>query len=107
MLRHSVVLPFALALALPAVGFGDDAKVAKGKEIYAAQKCQMCHSIGGTVGKKTPLDGVGSKFDAATIKKWIVAPKEMKPDIKKPDFSKKIMGDDLDALVAYLETLKK
>ncbi len=107
MRRQALAIPFVLALAIPAVSFGDDAKAAKGKEIYGLRKCKMCHSIAGEGNKKTPLDGVGSKHDEATLRKWIVSPKEMKPDIKKPDFSKTITGDDLDALVAYLASLKK
>jgi cytochrome c2 len=107
MRRQVLAIPFVLALAFPAVGSGDDAKVAKGKEVYGLRKCKMCHSIAGEGNKKTSLDGVGSKFDEATLRKWIVSPKEMKPDIKKPDFSKTITGDDLDALVAYLASLKK
>jgi cytochrome c2 len=107
MRRQALVIPFVLALAFPAVSFGDDAKVAKGKEVYGLNKCKMCHAIAGEGNKKTPLDGVGSKYDEATLRKWVVSPKEMKADIKKPDFSKKIAGEDLDALVAYLGSLKK
>jgi cytochrome c2 len=96
-----------MALALPALVFADDSKIAKGKGVYELRKCKMCHSIGGEGNKKTPLDGVGSKFDEATLRKWVISPKEMKPEVKKPDFSKTITGEDLDALVAYLASLKK
>jgi len=107
MLRNSVVVSFALGLAFSVLGSADDAKIAKGKGVYELRKCKMCHSIAGEGNKKTPLDGVGSKLDEATLRKWIVSPKEMKPEIKKPDFSKTITGEDLDALVAYLASLKK
>jgi cytochrome c2 len=107
MLRKSVLISFVATLAVSAVGFSDDAKIAKGKGVYELLKCKMCHSIGAEGNKKTPLDGVGSKFDEATLRKWVVSPKEMKPEIKKPDFSKTITGEDLDALVAYLASLKK
>ena len=96
-----------LILVMAVVVFSAAGDVEAGKAVYATLKCKMCHSIGAEGNKKTPLDGVGSKFDEATLRKWVVSPKEMKPEIKKPDFSKTITGEDLDALVAYLASLKK
>lgn len=83
----------------------DAAQVEKGKEVFKAQKCAMCHSIAGVGNKKTPLDGVGAKLKADDLRKWIVTPQEMKADVKKKGFDK-LEKADLDALVAYLETLK-
>ena len=53
-----------------------------------------------------PLDGVGSKLSAADIKKWIVSPKEMKADTKMKAYPS-LTAEDLDAMVAYLASLKK
>lgn len=83
----------------------DAAQIEKGKEVFKAQKCAMCHSIAGVGNKKTPLDGVGAKLKADDIRKWIVTPQEMKPDVKKKGFDK-LEKADLDALVAYIESLK-
>jgi mono/diheme cytochrome c family protein len=77
-----------------------------GKEVYTANKCQMCHMIDGVGSKRVPLDGVGSKLTKEEIRKWIVAPAEMNPKVKKPNFAK-IAEKDLAALVDYLATLKK
>jgi cytochrome c2 len=79
---------------------------AKGKEVFAAQKCSMCHAIEGKGNKNSPLDGVGSKLSSDQIKKWIVSPKEMKADSKMKAYLS-LAGADLDALVAYLSSLKK
>ena len=85
---------------------------AHGKELFTDTKCGVCHSIGGTGNKKGPLDGVASKLSAAEIREWITdAPAmatKMKADRKPPmkaypDLAKQ----DLDDLVAYLQTLKK
>lgn len=90
---------------------GQDA-AKRGQELYAAQKCQGCHAIGGKGYKANPLDGVGAKLSAADIRAWIVTPKEMatkaqskaKPPM--PDRYAKLPAADIDALVAYMQTLK-
>ena len=91
--------------------FAQDAKVARGGEVYAAQKCAMCHSIGEKGNKKGPLDGVGTKLSADDIRLWMTDAKSMtaktnstrKPEMKSYTLPK----DDLDALVAYMVSLKK
>ena len=108
----------AVATAVMAFGFANaayaqDAKlVAKGEQVYAAQKCAMCHSIGDKGNKKGPLDGVGSKLTVAEIREWMVNPAEMtkktkserKPVMKAYD---KLSKEDLDAVIAYMQSLKK
>jgi mono/diheme cytochrome c family protein len=93
-------------------GDRQDAGADKGKAVYAAQKCSMCHAIAGTGGKTSALDGVGKKLSAADIRAWIVTPKEMEAKSKStkkpamPDRYAKLPAADLDALVAYLASLK-
>ena len=77
----------------------------RGKEVYTANKCQMCHMIDGVGSKRAPLDGVGSKLSKDDLRKWILSPSEMNAKVKKPNFAK-ISADDLTALVDYLATLK-
>ena len=82
----------------------------KGKDVYAAQKCSVCHAIAGAGNKKGALDGIGAKLSAADIRSWITdapamaakAKAERKPVMKAYMLAK----DDLDALVAYLQALK-
>jgi len=88
-----------------------DAKVENGMQVYANQKCSLCHSIGDKGNKKGPLDEVGSKYSVADLRAWIVDAKGMtektkaarKPPMKNYDLPKA----DVDALVAYMATLKK
>ena len=86
---------------------------AQGAKVYADQKCSMCHSIAGKGNPKGSLDEVGSKLTAAEIHDWIVKPTEMtakaKADRKPPMPAKyaSLPKEDLDALVAYLASLKK
>ena len=107
------VLTIAAVLAVvpSATAWAQDA-VEKGKAVYAAQKCSMCHSIAGTGGKASALDGVGKKLSEAEIRAWIVTPKEMEKKTKStkkpvmPDRYSKLPAADIDALVAYMASLK-
>lgn len=84
---------------------------AKGEKLFIDQKCSLCHSIAGKGNVKGPLDEVGSKDSAADIRAWISDANAMtaktgatrKPAMKQFTLEK----DDVDALVAYLTTLKK
>lgn len=90
----------------------DAALVAKGEKVFATAKCSMCHSVAGKGNAKGPLDGVGTKYTAAELRDWLLKPEEMaakhkatRKPMKKPFTS--MAKEDMDALVAYLETLKK
>ena len=93
-----------------ATAFAQDAAlIARGKTVFDAQRCSLCHSVAERGNKKGPLDTVGSRLGAADIRKWIVSPKEMKsPTNRKPEMRAypTIPAADLDALVAYLLSLK-
>lgn len=90
-----------------------DAKVEKGKALYAATAvCKMCHSIGGVGNAKGSLDSVGLKLTPAEIKQWLTDPAAMTTKTKaerKPamKLAKPLSATDVDELVAYLSTLKK
>jgi mono/diheme cytochrome c family protein len=100
---------FLLCVTLPAAA--QDARIEKGKQIYAAQKCQVCHSVAGVGNKKGVLDDVGARLKEEEIRQWIVAAPEMaakaKADRKPPMKAYALPKEDVDALVAYLVSLKK
>jgi mono/diheme cytochrome c family protein len=108
---RATVIALTMCLGIPAVAAAQDAKATKGAEVYAAQKCVLCHSIGDKGNKKGPLDDVASKLPAAEIRQWMTDAKAMTAKTKatrKPDMkSYTLPNDDLDALVAYLTSLKK
>lgn len=113
--RQAVVLILTTAWSLIiAVGsvLAQGASVERGQKVYQDQKCALCHSIGGKGNQKGPLDGIGSKLSAAEIRQWLVDPKTMAEKTKatrKPPMKAYagLPAADLDALVAYLQTLKK
>ena len=106
--RVIVVALLGLFAALPAAA--QDQK-AKGEKLFTDQKCSLCHSVAGKGNVKGALDEVGSKLSAADIRAWMTDAKGMtaktgatrKPEMKQFTLEK----DDVDALVAYLMTLKK
>jgi mono/diheme cytochrome c family protein len=99
-----------VTIVLPRSAAAQDVK--KGEQVYAAQKCQTCHAIAGKGNKTNPLDGVGAKLSADEIKEWITHPTEMTAKMKstkKPPMPAKygtLPAADLDALVAYIQSLK-
>ena len=98
-------------VGLAASASAQDAKVAKGQQLFTDQKCSLCHSIGDKGNKKGPLDDVGSKLKADEIRAWITDAKGMTAKTKatrKPEMKAYALPkDDVDALVTYLSTLKK
>jgi mono/diheme cytochrome c family protein len=106
-----LIAGLTLCLGMAATAAAQDAKVAHGQKVYAAQKCSICHSIGGTGNKKGPLDGVGTKLKAEEVREWMVDAKGMTEKTKsarKPLMKSYMLPkEDLDALVAYMMTLKK
>ena len=108
---RSVAFTMVLSLSLAAAAAAQDAKATKGQQLFADQKCTLCHSIGDKGNKKGSLDGVASKLSADEIRSWITDAKGMTAKTKatrKPEMKAfTLPKDDVDALVAYLSTLKK
>ncbi len=109
----AAALVLMAGLAAPVAATAQDAaQIKRGAEVYAAQKCQVCHAIAGKGSKTNPLDGIGTKLSAADIRRWITHPDEMTAKVKstkKPPMPAKwatLPAADLDALVAYLQSLK-
>jgi mono/diheme cytochrome c family protein len=100
-----------VCVGLAATAAAQDVKVTQGEKLFVDQKCTLCHSVGDKGNKKGALDGVAAKLKADEIREWIVDAKGMtaktkatrKPEMKAYTLAK----DDVDALVAYLSTLKK
>jgi len=105
------VITAMFCLGVAAAASAQDAKVAKGQQLFTDQKCTLCHSIGDKGNKKGPLDGVASKLSADDIRSWITDAKGMiaktKPTRKPEMKAFTLPKEDVDALVAYLTTLKQ
>ena len=96
-----LVLAFALASAQ------DPKLVAKGQSLAVQYKCSMCHAVGGKGGKiGKPFEGVADRFDAVALKRILTDPQKEFPDanIKMPKVA--WAAGDIDAVIAYLQTIK-
>ena len=88
-----------------AVAASPQSSVEHGRDVYAVQKCALCHSIAGIGGKKLALDGVASRLKTEDIRKWIRTPKEMKPGTTMKPYPN-LPEKDLADLTAFLSTLR-
>ena len=108
---RSAAMTAMLCLGLAAAAAAQDAKVTKGQQLFADQKCTLCHSIGDKGNKKGPLDNVAGRLSAEDIRAWITDAKGMiaktKPTRKPEMKAFTLPKEDVDALVAYLSTLKQ
>ena len=111
-MKRIAVLVLALGLsAIPA--FAQQPTAADGQKVFTEKKCNVCHLVGDVGNKKGPvLDGVGAKLTKDDIRAWITSAPEMAAKAKidrKPPMKAytDLTRDEVDALVAYLVTLKK
>jgi len=108
MIRSTIVALVVFA-GTASMTLAQDAK-AKGEKLFTDNKCSLCHAINGKGNAKGPLDDVGKKLSADEIRQWITDAKTMaaktnatrKPPMKQFNLPK----EDVDALVAYLSSLK-
>ena len=78
----------------------------QGKKLFAEQKCGMCHTA-----TRNSLANVGNKLTAEQIREWIQDPSAAAQKSKstgKPAMKsyKALSQADVDALVAYMQTMK-
>ena len=112
-MTRSGLIAIALCLVCTPSLFAQDTDlIARGKKVYDTEKCRVCHSVGTEGNKKGPLDDVGSKLSADELRQWIVNATEMNKKAKstrKPPMKdyKHLAKEDVDALVAYMQSLKK
>ena len=91
--------------AAPAAGGAQ--LIASGIKVYNANSCATCHKINGKGGPIGPdLTNVGSARDAKWLRVHIEDPKKHTPGSTMPAFKDQIKGKDMDAIVAYMASLK-
>ena len=110
-MKHILVLAIGITILIGSVlsgrlALGAEGSAEKGKEVYDAKKCGLCHTVDGSGGKKGgDLSDVGDKRDAEWLTKYMKDPKSLMPEAKMPAF--KGSDEELQDLVAYLLSLKK
>jgi mono/diheme cytochrome c family protein len=111
MTRHALAAAVAtFTLLLPGAAAAQNAKAEQGAALFTSQKCTLCHSVAGKGNPKGSLDGIGSARKADEIRQWILDPDAMRAKAKAtrtPAMKKMTLTpEQVDALVAYLESLK-
>lgn len=107
--RLKVVVIGTLLFA-PLTAWAQADLIAKGEKVFAAKNCILCHTIkgkGGTVGpaaRGPDLSTVGTRRDAQWLKTFLKDPKAANPKTKMMAF--RGTDEELEALVAYLDSLK-
>ncbi|HRQ64252.1 MAG TPA: cytochrome c [Xanthomonadaceae bacterium] len=99
------------AAATRPVPAADLEQVARGAEVFAREGCAGCHSIAGDGNPRNPLDGVGARLGADELLHWTVGAPEVADRMSRRTAMMKQgyadLGEtDLDALVAFLATLR-
>jgi len=106
-----VTLLLGSALSVSTASAQDKEQIDRGVKLYATHKCGVCHSVAGVGAKKGPLDGVGDKLTEDEIRQWLVDAPGMaaktKATRKPPMKNVKAPKEDIEALVAYMKSLKK
>jgi cytochrome c oxidase subunit II len=93
-----------------------DASAQQGQQVLLAGACIGCHTIDGTAAQgkvgpnlthlasRTSIAGGTLTNTAGNIKRWLANPPAIKPDSVMPNLN--LSQSDIDALTAYLQTLK-
>jgi mono/diheme cytochrome c family protein len=106
-----VVIYVAILSVVGAASAGAADTKERGEQVFAAQKCALCHSIDGKGNPKGAMDEAISKLSADEIRAWITDAKGMTAKTKatrKPAMKEfALPKEDVDALVVYLSAMKK
>lgn len=93
-----------------------DAVTMRGQQIFLGASCVYCHTVRGTsasgiigpdlthFASRSTIGAGAAENNTANLAGWIIDPHSIKPGNRMPPMY--IEGDDLQALVAYLETLE-
>jgi len=89
----------------------DPERIEAGRQVYGQQTCARCHSINGEGNPRNPLDGVGARRTAQELRDWITGADALQGALPERAFKLKqayreLSGDDLDALIIYLQSLR-
>jgi mono/diheme cytochrome c family protein len=84
---------------------GRDRLTRQGEEVYAAQGCYGCHTIGKA---GTPiaadLTRIGAKYSESYLRSWLADPSRQKPTAHMPRIT--LTDAETQALAAYLGSLR-
>ena len=111
----TILIVLNLLLLPPQGQPGNPALTAAGRRVYETRKCASCHMVAGEGTLRFKLDGVATRLSDSDLRRWLTDAATMEralpqqPAVRMSEWLKmnrKISDVDLNALVAYLATLK-
>ena len=86
-------------------------RIEQGRKVFTEQRCTACHSVAGEGNPRSPLDGVGALLTADELKMWTLGTGDAAESLsvatqRRKQRYRSMSEADLNALVAYLQTLK-
>lgn len=96
---------------IPPTAALDPAVVARGRAVYEELACARCHSIGDRGNPRAPLDGVGARHPPDELRARVTGTGRIRAELpgsaqRAKDGFGRLPGEDLDALVTYLSSLR-
>ena len=110
--RTALALLTAFALMGVLSAYAPAQQTEAGRKVYEREKCATCHQIEKRGNGRYPLDGVATRLTQEQLRRWLTNPSEMEaalprmPALRMSTMKYRLSRQELDALVAYLETLK-
>ena len=88
----------------------DPQVVARGRQVFEEQNCMRCHSVAGEGSPRSPLDHSAAELDADQLLAFTVGSESVADKLAPRTLAakqpyKELPAEDLDALVAYLQSL--
>ncbi|HEX2282431.1 MAG TPA: cytochrome c oxidase subunit II [Thermomicrobiales bacterium] len=89
-----------------------------GLDVFMQSQCRFCHTIRGTDARgdvgpelthlmsRQTLGAVTIRNSTGNLAAWVADPHQFKPGVKMPAFVDDIVGEDFQALIAYLASLE-
>jgi mono/diheme cytochrome c family protein len=107
----SVSAPMTAPEVVEPLASGTAPSIERGRAVYAEQRCSACHSIAGEGNPRSPLDEVGTHLTADELKMWILGTGGAAESLsvatqRRKQRYRSVSETDMNALVAYLQTLK-
>ena len=103
--RLGIVVAGGLAVAIVRAA----EKPAEPGRALAEKKCRMCHELDGKGGKAgQPLKGIADGKSDEQLRAVLLNPKRaLGPKTKMPSFARKLSGDEEQAIIEFVKSLKK
>lgn len=82
-----------------------------GRAVFDRYRCANCHSVADEGNPRYPLDGVGARRTRAELHAWVVGAATLETALPSSAYRRKqqyqaMPDDELDALLAYLQSLQ-